>query len=127
MTFARWTFRIAGLWGLSILTPFYFLFDRLGAGHAPQSYFGFLAVTMAWQVGFLVIATDPARFRPLMVPAMIEKFGYVATILVLYLQHRATPADLATIVPDLLLGVLFALSFVKTQLNVVAQGQGNVE
>jgi hypothetical protein len=42
----------------------------------PAFYYGFVGVGLAWQVAFLIIATNPTRFRPLMVAGMIEKFSY---------------------------------------------------
>ena len=45
---------------------------------------------------------------------MLEKFGYGATLIVLYLQHRLHPQDLALGCIDMLFGVLFAAAFFKT-------------
>jgi uncharacterized membrane protein YfcA len=119
MRFATIVFRIAGVWGLVLLPPLYFLFGVHPAEtQAPltytQSYFGFLAVTLAWQVAFLVIGSDPLRFRPMMIPAMLEKFIYVVTHGVLYLQGRAGVPELVQTSPDLVLGVLFVMAFIKT-------------
>ena len=61
---------------------------------------------MAWQIAFLVIGSNPARCRLLMLPAIIEKLGHVATLAVLYAAHRIGPADAQAAVPDLLLGIL---------------------
>jgi hypothetical protein len=49
---------------------------------------------LAFQVAFIVIARDPVRLRPMMIPSVLEKFGYGATLLVLYLQNRLHPQDL---------------------------------
>jgi hypothetical protein len=82
MRFAKVVFTAAGVWGVVVLTPLYFLLDVTGREYAPPAdyphfFYGFLAVTMAWQIAFLVIGSQPARFRPLMIPAIIEKLGYV--------------------------------------------------
>jgi hypothetical protein len=45
---------------------------------------------------------------------MIEKFGHVAGMSVLYAQARIGAADVMTAVPDVLLGALFVIAFVKT-------------
>jgi hypothetical protein len=50
-----------------------------------------------------------------MVPSILEKFGYVATLAVLHAQGRISSADASPAVPDLLLGVLFVAAFVKTR------------
>jgi len=119
MTFARIVFIAAGVWGLGLLTPLYFMFDAIGRMYAspinyPQGYYGFLAITMAWQCAFLVIGSNPARYRSMMVPSMVEKFAYVLTMGALYLQGRIGVTDVLVIAPDCLLGVLFAIAFAKT-------------
>lgn len=119
MRFAKIVFRIAGTWGLIILPPLYFMYDAIGQQYPPpvthpDFYYGFLAITVAWQVAFLVIASDPIRLRPLMVPAMLEKFGYVLTMVVLYQEGQLQPGQFAVAIPDLLLGILFVAAFVKT-------------
>ena len=120
MTLARIVFVIAGIWGIVVLTPFYWLVDVTGRRYDPPTayphfFFGFLAVALAWQIAFLVIGSNPARFRALMIPAMLEKFGYVATLAVLYGHGRITSVDAQAAVPDGLLGLLFILAFVKTR------------
>jgi hypothetical protein len=117
--FARLVFAAAGIWGLAILTPLYFLFDYVGRQSPPpithpDFYYGFVAVALVWQVAFLLIARDPARFRPLMLLAMLEKFGYVATLAVLYAGGRLSPVQAAPAIPDLMLGVLFVAAFMRT-------------
>ena len=118
MKFARMVFVAAGVWGIVILTPLYFLFDAIGRLYAspinyPQGYYGFLAITMAWQCAFLVIGSNPARYRLMMIPSMVEKFAYVLTMGVLYIQGRIPVTDVLVISPDLLWGVLFVTAFAK--------------
>jgi hypothetical protein len=117
--FARIVFVAAGIWGIGVLTPLYFLVDVTGRHYAapaayPQFFYGFLSVAMAWQIAFIAIGSNPARFRLLMLPAIVEKIGYVATVLVLHVQHRVTTLDATAAGPDLLLAVLFAVAFVKS-------------
>ena len=84
-----------------VLTPLYFLFDAIerqdppAITHPPVLY-GFAGVTMAWQFAFFAIATNPVRFRPMMIFSVIEKLGYVMTVVVLRLQGRLSPAQLTT-------------------------------
>lgn len=119
MRFAKVVFTAAGLWGIVVLTPLYFLVDVTGRQYAPpaaypQFFYGFLLVTMGWQIAFLIIGSDPARFRPLMIPSIVEKLGYVVTVAVLYGQARISAADVMAAVPDLLLGILFIAACAKT-------------
>lgn len=120
MKFAKYAFIGAGVWGIAVLTPFYWLVDVTGRRYAPPTeyphfYYGFFAITMAWQFAFLVIGSNPIRFRPLMVPSMFEKFSYVVTLVVLYNQARISAADVQAAIPDLILGILFVVAFVKTR------------
>lgn len=117
--FAKIIFWIAAVWGFVILTPLYFIFDSIGRQDPPPIthpafYYGFVAVALAWQVGFVVIARDPVRFRLMMIPAVLEKFGYGISLIVLYLQHRLHGVDVAFGGIDLLLGVLFLVAFART-------------
>lgn len=119
MRFARIVFLVAGIWGVAIVTPLYFTFDQIGRAYPPpithpDLYYGFTAVTLVWQIAFLMIATNPARYRLLMLAAMLEKFSYVATIAVLYLKGQIQAGQLIVIPPDLTLGILFVAAFVKT-------------
>jgi hypothetical protein len=116
--FAKIVFWIAGIWGVLVLTPLYFIFDMIGRNDPPPIthpafYYGFVSVGLAFQVVFLVIARDPVRFRPMMIPSVLEKFGYGATLLVLFLQNRLHPQDLALGCVDLLFGVFFLAAFFK--------------
>jgi hypothetical protein len=117
--FARIVFIVAGIWGIAVLTPFYWLVDVTGRRYAPPAYphffYGFIAVALVWQIAFLVIGLNPVRFRALMILAVLEKSGYVATLAVLYGQGRIAAADAAAAVPDGLLGLLFIAAFVKTR------------
>ena len=119
MMFSRRVFAGAGIWGLLIVLPLYFLFDRIGQQYPPaithpEFFYGFVGVTVAWQLAFLAIASDPSRLRPLMLPSVVEKLGYVMTLVVLYAQGRLTLGQLAIGVPDLGLGVLFIIAFFRT-------------
>jgi hypothetical protein len=119
MRFAKIVFIAAGVWGIVVLTPLYFLLDISGPQNVapttyPQFVYGFLSVAMAWQIAFLMIGTSPVRFRPLMIASIVEKFGHVMTVAVLYGQARISTLDAMAAGPDLLLGVLFIAAFAKT-------------
>jgi len=130
MRFAKYVFLIAGIWGLVIVTPLYFLYDTVGRQYPPpvthpDFYYGFASVTLAWQVAFLLIATDPVRFRPIMTTAILEKFGYLATLGTLYVQGRVQFGQFAVVSPDAILGILFIAAFVKTSPKVVPARTGS--
>jgi hypothetical protein len=119
MKFAKVVFLIGGVWGVIVLTPLYFLFDTIGRQDPPAIthpgfYYGFVGAAVVWQFVFFVIATDPVRFRPVMLPAVLEKLTYGVTLVVLYLQHRMHASDMVFAGTDLMLCVLFAAAFLKT-------------
>jgi hypothetical protein len=117
--FARIVFAVAGVWGVLVLTPLYFLVDVTGRAYPPPAdyahfFYGFISVALAWQFAFFVIASNPVRFRLMMIPAIVEKLGYIIGSSVLYLRGRIPSADATTAVPDLVLCVLFAIAFAIT-------------
>src|SRR6187551_1602650 len=119
MRLAKYVFTGAGIWGIVVLTPLYWLVDITGRRYAPPAdyphfFYGFLCVTMAWQLAFLMIGSNPVRFRLLMLPAMVEKLGYVTTLLMMYGQGRVASADAQAAIPDGLLGLLFIVAFATT-------------
>jgi len=119
MKFAKIVFWIAGIWGVLVLTLLYFIFDMIGRNDPPPIthpafYYGFAGVGLAFQAAFIAIARDPVRLRPMMIPSMLEKFGYGVTLTVLYLQNRLHPQDLALGGIDLLFGLLFLAAYFKT-------------
>jgi hypothetical protein len=124
MRFAKIAFWVAGIWGLLVLTPLYFMFDLISRNDPPPIthpgfFYGFVGVGLAWQVAFIIIATDPVRFRPLMIPSILEKVSWGASVIVLVLQGRMHKADLLFAGTDLLLGVLFAIAYLKPRARSV--------
>ena len=120
MRFAKIVFWIAGVYGVLVITPLYFIFDRIGKQDPPPVthpgfYYGFAGTALAWQIAFLVIATDPVRFRLMMVPSVLEKVTYGVAIVVLYLQQRVHPADLVLAALDWLFALLFLIALLRTK------------
>lgn len=119
MKFAKWTYLVAGVYGLLALVPQYFLESRIGIDFPPpithpEYFYGFIGVAVAWQIAFLIISRDPKRYRPLMIASVVEKYTYVVAVLVLYGQARIAVPVLVTALIDLVLGTLFIVAFKKT-------------
>jgi hypothetical protein len=120
MKFAKIIFRLAGIWGVLVLCPVYFMSDAIGRRDPPavthlEYYFGFLGVTLAWQLAFFIIAKDPVRFRPMIIASIAEKVFYVGSISVLYSAGLVSKAAGVTALPDLILAILFTATYGKTR------------
>ncbi|HEY2456737.1 MAG TPA: hypothetical protein VGI13_05505 [Candidatus Acidoferrum sp.] len=119
MKFAKVVFWIAGIWGLLVITPLYFMFDLIGRKDPPPIthpgfFYGFVSLALAWQLAFCFIATDPIRYRPLMIPSVVEKLTYATAIVFLVLENRTRSSDLVFVGTDLTLGALFIAAYWKT-------------
>jgi hypothetical protein len=120
--FAKIVFWIAGIWGVLVITPLYFMFDVISRNDPPPIthpgfFYGFAGAALAWQIAFFFIAKDPVRHRPLMIPSIFEKFSYGTAVVALVLERRMHPSDLAFGGVDLLLGILFVVAYFKTRLH----------
>jgi hypothetical protein len=118
MKFAKIVFWIAFVWGILILSPLLFMFNMIGRQDPPPIthpgfYYGFLSAGLAWQFVFLVIARDPVRFRTMIIPSILEKFGYAVSLFALYLQQRIHPSDVTFAGVDFLFGILFVICWFK--------------
>ena len=120
LKFARIVFLVAGVWGILIIVPRYFIYDFIGrqsppAINHPEFYYGFAGVTLAWQVVFLLIARDPARYRVMIIPSILEKLSYVIAILLLFTRGRVSVSQAISSTTDLMLALLFITAFLKTR------------
>jgi hypothetical protein len=118
MPFARLVFWWAGVYGLAVLLPQYFMEERLGRDfppplNHPEHFYGFIGVATAWQVAFLIIARDPARYRLMMIPGILEKVSFGAAAIGLFAAGRLARTVLLFGIFDLLWAALFLWAFVK--------------
>ena len=118
--FARRVYTVAGIYGLIVMLPQYFLEERIGRDTPPpithpEHFYGFIGVVVVWQIAFLVIARDPQRFRPLMPVTMLEKLAFALPVLALWAKGRVAASLLPFAALDLLLGVLFLVSYLRTR------------
>jgi hypothetical protein len=120
MKFARYTFLISGIYGLIVLVPQFFLETKIGQDQPPaimhpEFFYGFLCVGVAFQFVFLIIASDPIKYRPLMLVSLVEKFPFLVTVIILYLQSRVHWQILVGGSIDGFLGTMFIISYLKTR------------
>jgi hypothetical protein len=118
MRFARWVFGIAGAYGVLSVAPLYFLERTIGRQDPPpithpMFFYGFVGVTLAWQLVFLAIAKQPVRLRPVMPFAVLEKLSFGVGAILLYGQGRLDFRDAMLGGIDLVLGALFLVSWVR--------------
>jgi len=118
-TFARRVFLVAGVYGLIVLIPQYFLEGRIGRDTPPpithaEYFYGFIGIAVAWQLLFLAIARDPVRMRPAMLPAVVEKLAFGLAAPALHLQRGIPVAVLGFASLDLVWAILFFLAYRKT-------------
>ncbi len=85
MDFARRVLWIAGVYGLLVIVPILFLEGRIGRDYPPaithpKYFYGFQCVALAWQVLYLFMAQDPARYRPPLPSPGYEGCSWKSTI-----------------------------------------------
>ena len=102
------------------MLPQYFLEDRIGRDAPPpithpEHFYGFIGVTVAWQIAFLVIGRDPQRLRALMPVTVLEKLAFAVPVALLWAKGRVAGSVLPFAGIDLLLGALFLVSYVRTK------------
>jgi hypothetical protein len=119
LKFARIVFSVAAAYGFLVLTPLYFLLDKLGqaappAVNHPEFYYGFVGLALVWQPVFVLIATNPMRYRPIMPIAIFEKFVYTVPVLILYSQGKLAANVLGPSLVDPIFGLLFLAAYLRT-------------
>ncbi len=92
MKAARIIFAIAAVYGIAVLAPGLFI-ETTGAlafveFPNPEYYYGFYGSALVWQFAFLIIASDPVRYRPLMLIAVLEKAAFFGACLWLWQAGR---------------------------------------
>ena len=112
MKFARWVFYIAGIYGVITIAPLYFMEQAINRQDPPpithpMFFYGFVGVTLAWQLLFFAIARQPVRLRPVIPFAALEKLSFGIGAMVLYHQRRLDHGDLYFGSIDLALAILF--------------------
>jgi hypothetical protein len=116
MKFSRWVFGIAGVYGVISVGPLYFMEQTISrqdppAITHPMFFYGFVGVTLAWQLLFFAIAKQPMRLRPVIPFAVLEKLSFGLGAMVLYHQGRLDHGDLYFGGIDLALAALFLLAW----------------
>jgi hypothetical protein len=120
MKFARIVFRIAGIYGILVMFPQYFMEQKTGSDYPPaithvEYYYSFIGVVLVFQLLFFLIASDPERYRSVMLIGVLEKLSLVPTFLLLFFQNRFPQHWIAPVCIDLVFAALFVASHVKAK------------
>ncbi len=117
--FVSRVFWIAALYGILAIPPQFFLEAKTGRDFPPaithpEFFYAFLGVAFAWQLAFVLIARDPVRYRPMMIPGLLEKVAFGAAAVVLFSLGRCGWMPLAAGCVDLLFALLMFLAWQRT-------------
>lgn len=106
-------FWVAAIFGIFALVPGFF-----GEGQYrppishPEFYYGFHGLALVFQIIFIMIARDPARYRSLIPVAILEKASFFVPSLILWSQGRlAVSGPFVGAMIDGLFLLLFALAW----------------
>ena len=118
MKFARYTFLIAGIYGLLVLLPNYFAEGSVGRDYPPaithsEFFYGFVGIAVVFQIVFLIIAKDPVKYRLMIIPSILEKLSFGIPAVILQFQGRMPLRWFIGGMIDLLLCFLFVVSYFK--------------
>ena len=103
-------FWIAGIYGLAATLPLYLGTPPTAGG---LWYYGFAGAAAATQLLYLLIATDPARFRPTILVGITSKLSFAIPALILFARGAAGRPILIAAMIDLALAAFFALAFMR--------------
>jgi hypothetical protein len=115
--FARLLFLVAGIYGVAVIAPMFFLEAQFGATYPPsithpEFYYGFLCVALAWQFVYLMMSRDPLRLRPMLIPAIFGKTGFAVSVYMLVALERLPASSVVLPSIDLVLAALFVWAYV---------------
>jgi hypothetical protein len=124
--FSKWVFRLAGIYGLVLMLPQFFMESQVGLDSPPaithpEFFYGFVGVVIAFQIVFLIIARDPARFGNLTLPSVVEKWSFAVAVAILAMQGRLWGPLLIFGGIDAVLGLLFLVSFLQLKPEAAAK------
>jgi hypothetical protein len=80
-----------------------------------EYFYGFMGVALAFQFVFLLISTDPLRYRPLMLVGVLEKLVFFVPVMILLARKQVPPPTVVLACIDVTLGVLFAVAYLRTR------------
>jgi hypothetical protein len=127
MKFAKYTFWLAAIYGILVTAPLFFSEQKLGIEYPPpinhaEYFYSFAAVTLVWQILFIFVALNPARFRFIMPFCILEKLSLLPAFFIMFPQGRFPALWIPLMVVDLAFAVGFFVAFRKTRENQKEHG-----
>jgi hypothetical protein len=123
MRFARLIFRIAGIYGIIVMAPMLFMERQIAPSAAhPVFFYAWVSVNLAWQILFIVLATAPSRYRPMMLVCVLQKATAAIAIPWLFVLGRVGGMWLGAAATDLCFAVLFFIAHRVTRGVPIADG-----
>jgi len=118
MAYARRVFGIAAIHGVIVLM-LRWTFDpappRAGAAVEPATLLPeFVPLLIAMSALFALVASEPMRYRALMLVGVVQKAGVGGATLWLHAQQRLPPSSLGASLVELGLACLFVVAYVRT-------------
>jgi hypothetical protein len=116
MKVARFTFLVAGILGLVATVPLAFAEKVMGVAQ-PEFYYGFVLLDICWQILYLLLSSDPVRYRPMMIPAFLAKGSGTVALTWLYVLGRVSSQWVGIGTVDGIFAVLFLVAFRATRVQ----------
>jgi len=113
MKTAKWIFLIAGIYGLISTIPLLFAEKTMGV-RQPEFFYGFVFLNICWQIGYLFLASNPVRYRLIMIPAFLAKASGAIALPWLYLLDRVSGQWVVIGAVDGVFAILFLIAFWST-------------
>jgi hypothetical protein len=119
MKFSKYTFGIAAAYGIFVILPLFFSEQKLGIDYPPpinhaEYFYSFAGVALVWQILFIFVAWDPIRFKPIIIPCILEKLSLLPAFLLLFPLGRFPQLW----IPMLLIDLGFAAAFFMAYRNL---------
>lgn len=112
MRFARWSFALAGIYGLIATLALYF-----AAPLTAESLwlYGFAGAAAATQLAYLLIATDPVQYRLVMPIGIVSKLSFAIPATILYVGGALAASTFVFGLIDFALAALFLFNFLRVK------------
>jgi hypothetical protein len=129
MKFAKYVFWSAAMYGILVTFPLYFNELKMGLDYPPpinhaEYYYSFAGVTLVWQILFVFITINPAKYRSIMIPCVLEKLSLLPTFCILFPQGRFPSLWMPLMIIDFVFAILFFIAFRKVGQIVPKPGAG---